>query len=199
MPDLKVNDMFYSLQGEGRWTGTPMKFIRLSGCNLNCSFCDTHHNEYQLMSIDDVLNQLPGSADCKRVLITGGEPLMHPGTEELCRALQEKQYVVHLETNGTFQIHPIWDWVTISPKNKDIPFINWAKADEVRFLCGQHMWESLIDYYQRYIQSRTFRCISPLFNQMSAIEENVGTAIQYCLDHPRYNLSLQMHKHLNIK
>lgn len=199
MSDFKVNEMFYSLQGEGRWTGFPMKFIRLSGCNLHCSFCDTHYEEYQGMSTDDILNNLPGPSDCHRVIITGGEPLMHPNATELCRALQDNNYTVHLETNGMFDIHPTWDWVNISPKNKDVSFYNLAKANEVRFLCGQHMWESLIDYYQRYLQPKTLRYISPLFDQMSAIEENVEMAIQYCLEHPQYNLSLQIHKHLNIK
>ena len=100
---MKINEMFYSIQGEGPDIGMPAVFIRTSGCNLNCSWCDTNHEDGVNMSneeiISDVLN-VQEYRDVPNVVITGGEPLIQPGITELILELSRKR-IVHVETNGT--------------------------------------------------------------------------------------------------
>ena len=115
---MKVNEIFYSLQGEGAHTGTPAVFIRLSGCNLKCPFCDTDFKSYTEMSESEIVaevNRLSGR--CKNVVITGGEPTI-VNTEILIDLLHANNYFVMMESNGTKQPPYNLDWLTVSPKEK---------------------------------------------------------------------------------
>ncbi|MBQ9194466.1 MAG: 7-carboxy-7-deazaguanine synthase QueE, partial [Bacteroidales bacterium] len=117
---VKVNEIFYSLQGEGFWTGTPMVFVRLSGCNLRCPFCDTDHAGYEELSADEVvLKALALAGDCRRICLTGGEPSLHADAA-LVTAFHEAGFHLHMETNGTRPLPAGIDWVTLSPK-EDVP------------------------------------------------------------------------------
>jgi 7-carboxy-7-deazaguanine synthase len=105
---LKVNEIFLSIQGEGTRAGMPCMLIRLTGCNLRCSWCDTGYarDEGQWMSIDQVLARIEPLA-CRLVAVTGGEPLLQPATPELLRRLCDTGYTVLLETNGSLDILPV--------------------------------------------------------------------------------------------
>ncbi len=98
---LKINEIFYSIQGESSYTGLPCVFVRLTACNLRCSWCDTSYSfsEGESMTIEDILTRIE-SHSCRLVEITGGEPLLQPEVYELMRRLLEKQYRVLLETSG---------------------------------------------------------------------------------------------------
>lgn len=102
---LKVNEIYYSLQGESSLAGRPCIFIRLSGCNLRCSYCDTKYayEAGEEMSVDRILDNI-GRFDCRLVEITGGEPLMQPETPVLISRLLDLNYTVMLETNGSLDI-----------------------------------------------------------------------------------------------
>lgn len=105
---MEINEIFYSLQGEGRWTGLPNIFIRTSGCNLRCSFCDTTYayDDGKEMSIDKILSQI-SKYPCKYICITGGEPLLQNETLELIDVLLKRNYKVCLETNGSINIEKL--------------------------------------------------------------------------------------------
>ena len=99
---LKVNEIFYSIQGEGKFTGTPMIFIRLSGCNLKCKFCDTKHQRFKRMTEERILYKVRDlNHNCRIVCITGGEPFKQD-IFFLTEMLKDAGYYIHIETNGTF-------------------------------------------------------------------------------------------------
>jgi 7-carboxy-7-deazaguanine synthase len=102
---LKVNEIFYSIQGESTFAGLPFVFVRLTGCNLRCTYCDTRYayDEGKEVSVDSILNTVKGY-NCKRIEITGGEPLLQEETTDLARKLLDNQYQVLIETNGTKDI-----------------------------------------------------------------------------------------------
>lgn len=111
---LNVVEVFDSIQGEGEWMGTYCTFIRLPGCNFACPFCDTDFSKAS-KKLDTDKQKMQ-----QHVVITGGEPTIHPRFVELCKDLQEKGHEVHVETNGThIDIIPEEVWITCSPKDPD--------------------------------------------------------------------------------
>ncbi|MCK5784362.1 MAG: radical SAM protein [Desulfobacterales bacterium] len=106
--NLKVNEIFYSIQGESLYAGLPCLFVRLTGCNLRCVYCDTRYayDDGQFMSVSDIVDHLSSYA-CRLVEITGGEPLCQNGTAELISQLLDNSYTVLLETNGSKDINVV--------------------------------------------------------------------------------------------
>jgi 7-carboxy-7-deazaguanine synthase len=102
---MKINEIFYSIQGEGNWTGKPNIFIRTSGCNLRCSYCDTKYayDSYKEMSIIEILDEI-NKYNCKNICITGGEPLIQKDLIILVKELLENKYKICIETNGSVEI-----------------------------------------------------------------------------------------------
>lgn len=178
----RINEIFYSIQGEGRWAGTPMIFIRFAGCNMRCRFCDTDHEAYTLMSAADILariNNTPGRYVC----LTGGEPGMQVDGE-LVDLLHRQGRTVHIETNGTYPIPANIDWVTVSPKAGKLAV---ERADEIKVVYldqNVEKWESFPAEHH-YLQP----CSG----------ENTGKVINYIKRHPRWKISVQLHKLLKIQ
>ena len=151
----RVNDIFYSLQGEGVWTGTPMVFLRLGGCNLRCPFCDTEFSDFREMTADEIVSALLAASPTppahhaapspchsersegisRRVCITGGEPSLQLD-DTLVKALHQAGFIIHLETNGTRKLPDGIDWVTLSPKEDFSRNANVVlrKADELKLV-----------------------------------------------------------------
>ena len=177
----RINEVFYSIQSEGRFTGFPAVFIRFSGCNLNCDFCDTEHQSYKEYSLQDIFYQIR-DYPTKRIILTGGEPTLQVD-KELIKFLKKNGYIIHIETNGTNEIDYQIDWLTVSPKK------NWKlkKGNELKVIYqGQDLNQYLdsdFDYY--YLQ--------PLSMQ------NIHKTLTAVLENPQWNLSLQIHKILKIK
>ena len=183
MKKMKINEIFYSIQGEGYWTGTPMIFIRFSGCNLKCPFCDTDHSAYSEMDIDGILGNLAGFGQCKRICITGGEPSIQLD-KELVRALHEKGFLIHVETNGTNKLPDGIDWTTVSPKTENIAL---ESADELKIVYqGQDVskWEHF-PAQVRYLQPCSCR--------------NTEEVVSFVMRNPLWRLSLQTQKYLDIR
>lgn len=189
----RVNEIFYSLQGEGFWTGTPMVFVRLSGCNLRCSFCDTDHFAFTTMSAHEIaekaLEELPaGFLSEKHLCLTGGEPSLQLD-EMLLSELHAAGFKVHIETNGTRPLPGGVDWITLSPKNEDVVL---EKADELKLVMAggvdPERWASFpADHY---------------FLQPCALPDgsaNTSETVSYILSHPFWRLSLQTHKLLGFR
>lgn len=212
---IHIKEIFYSLKGEGVYTGTPMAFVRFAGCNLKCSFCDTNHQASEVLPIDAIVARVK-KFPTKRVVITGGEPLLQDEYIQLCDLLHREGYQIHLETNGTlFNVElSCFDWIAVSPKTRELNPTLMFSANEVKFLCGMIEWRELIDYVTDHYDCGTAKMmLMPVarglsqFNEQSndvrspkdLIEENINTAINYCLQHPNFSLCMQMHKILCIQ
>lgn len=107
---LKINEIFHSIQGESLYTGMPCVFVRLSGCNLRCSYCDTGYaySHGTLIDIEEIMDMVSHHR-CKLVEITGGEPLIQEDTPELVKALLDRNFTVLMETNGSMRIDLVDD------------------------------------------------------------------------------------------
>ncbi len=122
---LLVSEVFYSIQGEGRYAGTPSVFIRTSGCNLRCGFCDTPYTSWNLegeeISLQNLLDNV-ARWDCEHVVITGGEPLIVQQVVDLTRELKARRHFITIETAGTVDLPVDADLMSISPKlNNSVP------------------------------------------------------------------------------
>ncbi|SDQ52216.1 7-carboxy-7-deazaguanine synthase QueE [Natronobacterium texcoconense] len=118
-PSLPINELFYSLQGEGTLAGVPSVFVRTSGCNLRCWFCDSYHTSWEpthaWMSLEEIIAEIEGH-DADHVVLTGGEPLLHEESVDLLEALDARGYHTTVETNGTIHREAPIDLASISPK-----------------------------------------------------------------------------------
>ena len=181
----KVNEIFYSIQTEGLYTGTPAIFIRFSGCNLKCSWCDTNHNTgrfYTKKQLEDRVKKL--SKDKPIIVFTGGEPTLQLKEEEELL----KGYERHIETNGLLKV-PSWiDWVTVSPKTNITKFKN--KVDEIKVVFEK----------RRIGYIKSLKCKN-LFIQPLEKEDkmNIRQVIKFIKENPKFRLSLQYHKIIGIR
>lgn len=179
----KINEIFYSLQGEGFHTGSPAVFVRFSGCNLKCSFCDTKHEDGVMMSDREIVEEI-SKYPSKMVVLTGGEPGLWID-EEFVSRLHEVGKWVSVETNGTRQLPENLDWVTCSPKQKGELQIN--HIDEVKVVYeGQNLSE-----YTKL--SAKYYFLQPCSGK------NTSEVVAYILQYPQWRLSLQTHKLINIQ
>ncbi len=192
----RVNEIFFSLQGEGFWTGTPMVFVRLSGCNLKCPFCDTDHSAFQEMTAGEIVSEaLRAGGDCRRICLTGGEPSLQ-ADEALLSAFHEAGYTVHMETNGTLPLPAGVDWITLSPKNQVFGLMgNGAvilkRADEVKLVLAPGVDPSAWEHFPA-----TWHFLQPCD---AGGRMNTEETVSYIKAHPLWRLSLQTHKLLGIR
>lgn len=192
----KVNEIFYSLQGEGRWMGRPAVFVRLSGCNLKCPFCDTDFRGYSEMSADDILSRcLEEGGECRFIVLTGGEPSLQVD-EQLIATLHQAGYYLSMETNGTHAIPEGIDWVTCSPKvdftEGGEPIVK--QVDELKLIFdGEHQISD-------HGIACTFRYLQPCdVGNDSRNYLILNECIKYIKAHPEWQLSVQMHKIVGIR
>jgi len=203
-----LKEIFESLQGEGRNMGRPAVFVRFSSCNLNCKWCDTKYEERMELSEDELLARIRETGK-KSVILTGGEPTIQMGFDQLVVLLKNAGYWVALETNGVqAPLHPeMLDYIAVSPKSDFIsryrPNMMLKKANEVRIVavtddiapfCRKMRNEiSATDYY-----------ISPLFSDGRAHYRR-ALKVLHILNHsdpvpfPPWSLSIQMHKVVGIR
>ena len=198
---MRINEIFYSLQGEGFYTGRAATFIRFSGCNLKCPFCDTDFKDYIEMSEDEIVEQVSKNP-ASLVVITGGEPSLQL-TSTLIEKLHKVKKYVAVETNGTHVLPYNIDWVTISPKE---PFIGASgkvalkKCNEVKIVdngCAKSLAQMLVIVDN--IEAEHY-FIQPC--DTGDIEKN-KEIIDYCVNfvknNPLWKLSLQTQKILNVR
>ena len=198
-----INEIFYSLQGEGIYAGRPANFIRLSGCNMVCSYCDTNHKPNTEMTLDEILKQLNNLN--RTVVLTGGEPTVH-NLEQLMTALHESNCIIHIETNGSRTKYTstlaFADWVTLSPKGRDLSLYAIHLANEIKLLVGSDNWQEYIKWFTtKYntVLKNTLLQLLPLADGKNLNTENIKLALDYCLLHPQFSLTLQQHKILEVK
>lgn len=198
MREYAVNEIFYSLQGEGYYTGMAAIFIRFAACNLRCPFCDTDFSKGQRMSAESILRACDELTRNKPLIVlTGGEPTLQVDAA-LCAALHETGYkTIAMETNGTNPIPEGVDFVTCSPKCdfvKDYETIK--EANEVKIVFdGQHnpaKWLQAIKARYYYLQP----CDTGIPDKNKEI---VNACINYIKFYPAWRLSLQTQKITNIR
>ena len=200
-----VKEVFYTLQGEGANTGRPAVFLRFAGCNLwtgreedrssaICQFCDTDFLGGTKFATADLLAAVVSaewrSADRPFVVITGGEPLLQLD-QPLIDALHNHGLEIAIETNGTLPAPSGIDWVCVSPK-ANAAFVQ-TSGDELKVVYPQP--GMMLERFERLDFRHFF--VQPMDGP--DVEQNTELAARYCLEHPRWRLSLQTHKLLGIR
>lgn len=197
----KVNEIFYSLQGEGYHAGVPALFIRFSGCNLRCPFCDTLHQSGNLMSDDEII-ATAARAGAPLVVLTGGEPSLHIDPPFIDRLKQASGAMIAIETNGTHPLPKNIDWVTLSPKTgmsglDAEPQIVVDHADEIKVV---DLGQPLDGYFSLPCRKETtLMYLQPCYvSDPKGCAENQRRTIERVLADPRWRLSVQLHRFLHI-
>lgn len=200
---IVVNEIFYSIQGEGNDAGLPTIFIRLTGCNLRCNYCDTQYAFYEgeEMDMDDILERIK-EWKCRRICITGGEPLLQEGVYKLIDVLLENNYGISVETNGSISIEKIVDKNVVIKMDIKLPSSGMHKKmilenikllrskDEIKFVIG---CREDYEYAKKILQEYRPRChiiMQPVWKKMDATKL-AEWILKDCLD---ARLSLQLHK-----
>ena len=197
----KINEIFYSIQGEGCRTGVPSVFVRFSGCNLKCEFCDTLHDEGTMMTDEEIISEI-NRYPASQIVLTGGEPSLFID-EDFIKMLKEKTgKEIAIETNGTRILPDGIDWVTVSPKfgiqNSGDASIKVSHADELKVVdLGQDLEEY---FHLPCVGPHTVMLLQPCYvPDPEEREKNTRLTIGRVLYDPRWRLSLQTHRFAGIK
>ena len=200
---IHVREIFYSLQGEGRHAGAPAVFVRGSGCNLACDFCDTDFSPREKLTPEEILGRV-SAYPCRFVVLTGGEPTIQPkGFRALADLLHARGYYVALETNGSSIDTLGADWVTVSPKLSQGGTWRLKQADELKLVYeAQELGRFEDSLFEHYLlqpkEIRTAPWGGGVRNETATRREREKT-IQAVLTNPRWKLSLQLHKELGLR
>lgn len=197
---MHINNVFWTFQGEGAHNGRRALFVRMPFCDLKCPWCDTEFNTFKEWTADALAN-VAQEEPTRFAVITGGEPTMHKHTPQVIALLKSLGFQLAIETNGHFPIPSGIDWVTCSPKAYGpIPFSVhtevWDAVDEWKYVVEESFDFALLARHdgeghkpwQRY-------SLSPEFNQM---EKSLARIFDYIKEHPKWRISLQTHKWMNI-
>ncbi|UCD29935.1 MAG: 4Fe-4S cluster-binding domain-containing protein [Planctomycetota bacterium] len=198
MKTYMVNEIFFSLQGEGVRAGTPNLFLRFLGCNVECQpnthgfECDTDYTDGQPLRLDEIISMLRGvDPNCKWVVLTGGEPALQVD-RELIDGLHDVGYQLAIETNGTIELPDGLDFITVSPKVAEDQ-IRQRTADEVKYVrvYGQPIPQTVVE--------ADYKLISPAFKGPDLDRQALEWCIKLVRDNPDWRLSVQMHKFWGIR
>jgi organic radical activating enzyme len=198
MERYRVNEIFYSLQGEGVRAGTPNLFLRFSRCNLECRVethgfdCDTEFESGRSMTLPEIVAEMRAlSADCRWVILTGGEPALQVDLE-LIGLLHAEGYSLAIETNGSVELPPGIDWITVSPKVAEHA-IRQRQAHEVKYVrgYGQGIPKTVVEA-EHYL-------ISPAFDGAEVDRRTLEWCIRLCRENPPWRLSVQQHKLWSVR
>ncbi len=195
---LPVMEHFYTLQGEGFHQGKAAYFIRLAGCDVGCVWCDvkeswdvSKHPVSTTQELVDFVRQTPANI----VVITGGEPLMHNLTK-LTAELQSSGLQTHIETSGAYPLTGSWNWICLSPKKFKAPLPEVVKkADELKVVIYH---KSDFEWAEKYAAQVTGQCKLYLQPEWDKAAEVTPLIIDYIKTHPQWQLSLQVHKYINV-
>ena len=195
---LPLMELFYSLQGEGYHAGKAACFIRLAGCKVGCHWCDVKESwnaeEYPTLGVEQIVNQV-AKFETDIIVITGGEPLMY-ALHEICKALKIMDKKTHLETSGAYPLTGDWDWICLSPKKfkAALPDVA-AAADELKVVVYN---KSDFDWAERYAQMVSPHCKLFLQPEWSKATQMLPLMIEYVKRNPKWRISLQTHKYMQI-
>lgn len=197
MNTYRINEIFYSLQGEGVRAGTPNLFLRFTGCNETCRVethgfdCDTEFASGRPLTIEQILSELRDAGACEWIILTGGEPALQVD-RELIDDLHAAGYKLAIETNGSIELPPGLDWITVSPKVAEHA-VRQRVAHEVKYVRnhGQAIPRTVVE--------ASHKLISPAFAGEQLDPRSLEWCIQLVKQHPDWRLSIQMHKAWRIR
>jgi organic radical activating enzyme len=195
---LPLVEEFYSIQGEGYHTGKAAYFIRLGGCDVGCSWCDSRFawdpETYPMVSTDDIINRAAGSG-ADSVVVTGGEPLMW-NLDLLCEGLKRNNICTFLETSGAYPFSGTWDWICISPKRNMPPEQSKCQlADELKVIIEEKDDLEWAEKYRRMVSKKCRLFLQPEWSRFEAI---IPEIVGYVRKNTEWRISLQAHKYMHI-
>jgi 7-carboxy-7-deazaguanine synthase len=194
---LPLMEEFYTIQGEGFHTGTAAYFIRVGGCDVGCHWCDVKESWNAALhpptSVDIIVANAKKYADT--VVVTGGEPLTWDMTL-LTQRLREHNFRIHIETSGAYPLSGTWDWICLSPKKNKLPQQSvYEKANELK--CIIHNKHDFI-FAEEQAAKVNPDAILFLQPEWSKREQMTPLIVDYVMQNPKWRVSLQTHKYLNI-
>ena len=194
---LPLMEAFYTLQGEGHHKGSAAYFIRIGGCDVGCHWCDVKESWdaklHPPTAVDSIVKEAKKYADT--VVVTGGEPLMWPmGT--LTSELKNQGIITHIETSGAYELSGSWDWFCLSPKKTKLPTKEaYLAADELKMIIHNQNDFKFAEEQSQFVGDD---CILFLQPEWSKREHIMPQMVDYVLKNPKWKVSLQTHKYLNI-
>ena len=203
MSSYSVNEIFYSIQGEGANAGKPAVFVRFSGCNLKCPFCDTDFKEHRIMTQEEIISEIErvNTGCCTLCVLTGGEPTLQYD-EALEKALHKAGYIIAMESNGTIVPKAKTDFLTISPKGQweenATVYVRYH-VDEIKLVIDRDTDLTALGYYeQRFNDSMLF--VQPCDTGDAKVNKTIiDLCVNYIKAHPKWRLSLQQQKIINVR
>lgn len=189
---------FYTIQGEGFYQGHAAYFVRLAGCDVGCVWCDVKESwnasAHPLLKITDIVSRIE-KASAKIAVITGGEPAMH-NLDHLTAEIRSRNIRTHIETSGVYPLTGTWDWVCFSPKKFVAPDVSiFPAANELKVIIYN---KSDFSWAEEFAGKVSAHCHLFLQPEWSREKEMLPMIIDYVKQNPQWNLSLQIHKYMNI-
>ena len=195
---LPLMESFYTIQGEGYFSGIPSYFLRIGGCDVGCHWCDVKESWdaelHPLTKIEDILKELDHNI-CDNVVITGGEPLMY-NLEPLTNLLKKNKFKINLETSGAYPLTGTFDWICLSPKkNTDVIDNFYVDCNELKVIIQNNH-----DFKWAEIQSNKLKrgCLMYLQPEWSKSKIVLPRIIDYVKNNTKWKISLQTQKYMNI-
>ncbi|NLA24835.1 MAG: 7-carboxy-7-deazaguanine synthase QueE [Bacteroidales bacterium] len=195
---IPILEEFYSVQGEGFHTGKAAYFLRVGGCDLGCRWCDSKESwtleQHQFVEIDGVIQRIKNTAS-RTVVVTGGEPMLYDFFQ-FTDIARQNLIECYLETSGAYKISGNWHWICLSPKRQEPPVEeNFAMANELKIVIYD---DEDFNWAEKCAAKVNENCYLFLQPEWSRIKKNAHKIAEYVKNNPKWRISLQTHKYLNI-
>jgi len=196
--ELPLMEEFYTIQGEGFHSGKPAYFIRVGGCDVGCHWCDVKESwdaSLHPLTKTDIIVQNASRFPGKAVVVTGGEPSMY-NMEYITQQLKAKGIQTFIETSGAYRLTGEWDWVCLSPKKTSPPMPeNYPLASELKIIVHN---KNDFEWAEKHAALVGPECRLFLQPEWSKAKEMMPLIVDYVMANPKWNVSLQTHKYMNI-
>ncbi len=194
---LPLMEEFYTIQGEGYHKGTAAYFIRVGGCDVGCHWCDVKESwnadSHPPTAIQSIVDNAAKYSDT--IVVTGGEPLTW-NMEPLTQGLKQKNLKIHIETSGAYPLTGIWDWICLSPKKVKLPVGDiYRKAHELKVIVYNKHDLKFAEEQAAQVNDDCIRYLQP---EWSVRDKVIPLIVDYVMQNPKWKVSLQTHKYLNI-
>ena len=194
---LPIMEAFYTIQGEGYHKGTASYFIRTAGCYVGCHWCDVKESwdekVHPIITVDEIVKKSLDFSDC--VIITGGEPLMW-NMGPLTKELKKFNKKIHIETSGSYPLTGDWDWICLSPKKAKPPIEEaYMYADELKIIIYNNHDFIFAEEEAKKVNKKAILYLQPEWGKK---EKMMPLMVEFIKKNPKWKISLQTHKYLNI-
>ena len=195
---LPVMESFYTIQGEGYYSGTPAYFVRLGGCDVGCHWCDVKESwdasKFEWVHVNKIVDEAKSSG-AELVVITGGEPFIYD-LSALTQTLQANGLLTNVETSGAYSLSGQWDWICFSPKKFKEPKPEFfEKANELKVVVYNRSDLDWAEGHSNKMGAKAKRYLQP---EWSREKEMTPLIVDYIKERPKWRISLQTHKYMDI-